>query len=124
MPASMPARPKTGADEVCQACGMIALSRFRVPAADVAAFRVGADDAVKVLSTKDGMLSIDLAQNLDDRELWTITSRWSDIGSYRRALGGLESKMVVVPLLSLAIDEPSAFEDPDQLDPIGYRGGA
>ena len=45
--------------------------------------------------------------------LWTITTRWENVGSYRRALQGYESKMVVVPLLSRAIDEPSAYEDPE-----------
>ena len=34
------------------------------------------------------------------------------MGSYRRALQGYESKVVVVPLLSEALDEPSAYEDP------------
>jgi len=69
-----------------------------------------------------GLLSLDLGRNLDDRELWTITSRWRDVGSYRRALGGFEGKAIVAPMLSRAIDEPTAFDDPTELDPIGYRG--
>ncbi len=101
---------------------MIAISRFRVPAADTAGFLADARRALDVLATRDGLLSLDFGQNLDDRELWTITSRWRDVGSYRRALGGYEGKAVVAPLLSRAIDEPTAFDDPDGLDPIGYRG--
>jgi hypothetical protein len=32
------------------------------------------------------------------------------VGAYRRALSSYEVKMTVVPLLSRALDEPSAFE--------------
>jgi hypothetical protein len=36
---------------------------------------------------------------------------WENIGSYRRALSPYEVKLTAVPLLSLAIDEPSAYDD-------------
>lgn len=101
---------------------MIMLCRFAVPESESDAFVTQAQQAINVLQTKEGLLSLDFGHNIDDRELWTITTRWRDIGSYRRALSGIESKMVVVPLLSRAVDEPSAYEDPDALDPIGYRG--
>lgn len=101
---------------------VIVLTRFAVPETEAAAFVAQAEAAVAVLRTKEGLVSLDFGHNLDERDLWTITTRWRDIGSYRRALSGIESKMVVVPLLSRAIDEPSAYDDPDQLDPIGYRG--
>jgi hypothetical protein len=68
---------------------------------------------VAVLSERAGFVSADLGRNLDDPGLWTVTTRWRDVGSYRRALQGYESKVVVVPLLSLAIDEPSAYDDPE-----------
>ena len=41
-----------------------------------------------------------------------LVTRWANVGSYRRALQGYEAKVVVVPLLSEALDEPSAYEDP------------
>ena len=90
---------------------MIVVSRFRVPPEDLS-FVEQAKAAVAVLETRDGFLTADLARNLDEPDLWTITTRWADVGSYRRALSGNESKMVVVPLLSRAVDEPSAYEDP------------
>ncbi len=65
-----------------------------------------------MLASRPGAESIDLVRNLDEPELWAIVGRWTDVGSYRRALGGMESKMVVVPLLSRAIDEASAYLDP------------
>jgi hypothetical protein len=36
---------------------------------------------------------------------------WENVGSYRRALSPYEVKLTAVPLLSLAIDEPTAYED-------------
>ncbi len=90
---------------------MIVLTRYRVAASDVE-FEEAARAAIAVLAAREGFIGVDFARNLDEPELWTITTRWRDVGSYRRALQGYESKMVVVPLLSRAIDEPSAYEDP------------
>ena len=90
---------------------MIVLSRFRVPEAKTADFEVQGKAAVAMLGAREGFISADFGRNIDEPELWTITTRWRDVGSYRRALQGYESKMVVVPLLSLAIDEPSAYDE-------------
>lgn len=94
---------------------MIALSRFVVPADQAERFLADARSAVVVLASREGFLTADLGQNLDDPTLFTLTTRWRDVGSYRRALQGFEAKSVVVPLLSLAIDEPSAYEAPEEL---------
>lgn len=100
------------------------LTRFRVAEDDVAQFVREAHAAMALLEDKHGLVWLDFARNIDDRELWTLTTRWRDVGSYRRALSGVESKMTLTPLMMRAIDEPSAYEDPDLLDPIEYRGGA
>jgi quinol monooxygenase YgiN len=92
---------------------VIVLNRFRVPDSDTDTFLQQGQAAVDVLSARTGFVSADLGRNLDEPTLWTITTRWQNVGSYRRALQGNESKMVVVPLLSLAIDEPSAYDDVD-----------
>lgn len=68
---------------------------------------------VELLSAKPGFRDAEVAQNLDEPDLWVLVTRWQNVGSYRRALGGLESKMIVVPLLSEAIDEPSAYGPPE-----------
>ncbi|HSN43816.1 MAG TPA: antibiotic biosynthesis monooxygenase family protein [Propionibacteriaceae bacterium] len=96
---------------------MLVVTRFQVPEDRRDAFTVQADAAVGVLSSREGLASIDLVQNLDDPDLWCLVTRWADVGSYRRALSGFESKMTVVPLLSLAIDEPSAYDDPADVGP-------
>ncbi len=103
---------------------MIVLSRFRVPTEAEATFVEQAEAAVAVLRRRDGLLSLDFGRNLDEPLLWTITTRWVDVGSYRRALSGIESKSVVVPLLSLAVDEPSAYEDADLVGENWARGAA
>lgn len=92
---------------------MLVITRFRVR--DVDGFRGRVDGALAVLSAREGFETADLQQNLDEPDLWVLVLRWRNVGSYRRALQGFESKMVVVPLLSEALDEPSAYEDPAQL---------
>jgi len=101
---------------------MIVVARFEVPVAETDAFVAQAQAAVAVLGEREGILSIDFARNIDDPTLWTITTRWRNVGSYRRALQGYESKMVIVPLLSLAIDEPSAYEAADLVGENQARG--
>ena len=94
---------------------MLVINRFQVPDAQALSFQAQAGAAVALFSTKPGLVSIDLVQNLDDPELWALVTRWENVGSYRRALGGFESKMTIVPLLSLAADEPSAFDSADEV---------
>jgi hypothetical protein len=101
---------------------MIVVTRFEVPEQETDAFVAQAETAIAVLRRRDGLRSLDFARNLDEPDLWTITARWDDVGSYRRALSGIESRSVVVPLLSRAIDEPTAYEDPDLVGPNLARG--
>ncbi|MGO4957169.1 antibiotic biosynthesis monooxygenase family protein [Luteococcus sp. Sow4_B9] len=94
---------------------VIVINRFRVPRAARAGFEAQAAAAVELFQTKEGLIGLDLVQNLDDEELWSLVTRWENVGSYRRALGGYESKVTIVPLLSLSIDEPSAYDQPDEV---------
>jgi quinol monooxygenase YgiN len=98
-----------------------AISRFRVDG-DPSGFRVQALAVVERFAASAGSLGADLVQNLDEPELWAIVSRWSDVGSYRRAFNGTEAKLVLVPLLSLAIDEPSAYDEPRSVGENQPRG--
>ncbi len=103
---------------------VIVLNRFQVPDSETDTFLRQARVAVAVLAEGDGLLSADLGRNLDEPFLWTITTRWRDVGSYRRALQGYEAKTVVVPLLALAIDEPSAYDDVERVGENHPRGFA
>jgi len=91
---------------------VIVVSRFRVPELDRASFERVAAPAVQLLGAQPGLVSIDFGVNLDDPDLWALVTRWVDVGSYRRALGSA-NRIVLWPLLSLALDEPSAFDDPE-----------
>jgi hypothetical protein len=44
--------------------------------------------------------------------MWSLVTRWENVGSYRRALSTNDVKMNVIPTLAQAIDEPGAYEKP------------
>ncbi|MFZ1411504.1 MAG: antibiotic biosynthesis monooxygenase family protein [Micropruina sp.] len=92
---------------------MLAISRFQVVPERTDDFVARAQVAVDFMSARDGCQGVDFLRNLDDPDLWTITSRWVNVGSYRRAFNGFEAKMILVSLLSEAIDEPSAYDLPE-----------
>jgi quinol monooxygenase YgiN len=66
-------------------------------------------DALDALRTRPGFVDGEVARNLDEPDLWLLTTRWRDVGSYRRALSSYDVKMAAVPTLSRAVDEPSAY---------------
>ena len=86
------------------------MSRFRVPEAEGEAFRADLAAAHEVLAARPGYVEGTVGRNLDDPELWVLTTRWENVGAYRRALSSYEVKLNAVPLLSRALDEPSAYE--------------
>ena len=89
---------------------MIVVNRFRVPLADQEEFRVRLQAALDVLAARPGHVSGTIGRNLDDPELWVLHTQWADVGSYRRALSSYDAKLTAVPVLSNAVDEPSAYE--------------
>ena len=92
---------------------MLVLARFRVPLEETESFRADLDTARSELSRCRGFLDGETGRNLDDPTLWTLVTRWEDVGSYRRALSSYDVKLRAVPLLSRAIDEPTAYEAGD-----------
>jgi len=89
---------------------VLVVNRFR---SDDATFRDDLEAALAVLATQTGYDDGRLGRNVDDPSLWVMVTRWRDVGSYRRALSSYDVKVGAVPLLSRALDEPSAFEDLD-----------
>ena len=87
---------------------LVVVGRFRV--SDETAFAADARAAIAVLAERDGFIDAALGQCVDDPGLRTIITRWTSIGSYRRALSNVEVKITAIPFLSLALDEPSAYE--------------
>jgi hypothetical protein len=89
---------------------VLVVSRFRVPVDEGETFRGELAEAHAVLAGRPGYVDGRTGRNLDDPTLWVLTTRWENVGSYRRALSSYDVKLHAVPLLSRALDEPSAYE--------------
>ncbi|NIK60905.1 antibiotic biosynthesis monooxygenase family protein [Kribbella shirazensis] len=85
--------------------------RFRVGETEQGEFAERLRAAVEVLGRQKGFLSARTGRNVDDPELLALTLEFENVGSYRRALSPYDVKLTAVPLLSQAIDEPTAYED-------------
>lgn len=89
---------------------MLVVNRFRADAGEGGSLAGDLAAALTVLATKPGYVDGAVGRNVDEPSLWVLQTRWADVGSYRRALSSYDVKVGVVPLLSRAIDEPSAYE--------------
>ncbi len=89
---------------------MIVVNRFRVDQMQAEQFRDDVLAALGALAERPGYLEGRVGRNVDDPDLWVLTTTWLNVGSYRRALSAYDVKVTAVPLLSRAIDEPSAYE--------------
>jgi hypothetical protein len=98
---------------------MLAVTRYRVPASEGVQFTELARPALAALTERPGCLGGWVGRNIDDPELWTLTTRWQTVGAYRRALSSYEVKLHAVPLMYRALDEPSAYEELLRWSPDG-----
>jgi quinol monooxygenase YgiN len=89
---------------------LVVVNRFRVEDLDADGFAADARAALTALAARPGYVDGQLGRNLDDPGLWVLTTSWANVGSYRRALSAYDVKVTAVPLLSRAVDEPSAYE--------------
>ena len=100
---------------------LVVVSRFRVAPDDTEDFRAAAFTALDVLGQRPGHVAGRLARNVDEPDLWLLTTTWANVGSYRRALSTYDVKVSGVPLLSRAIDEPSAYEQVQPGEPTNQQ---
>jgi len=91
---------------------VLAISRFRDVDGELAE---GLRTVAEFWRSLPGCLGVDLVANLDEPGLWALVSRWRDVGSYRHALSGNETRLLLTPVLLRAVDEPSAYLDPGEL---------
>ncbi len=97
---------------------MVLLTRYRVPDADVGAFRDAAAAATGALDGTPGWTGGELARSVDDHRLWSLTARFSHAGTLRRALGAMPARLALMALQRWAVDEPSVFETLGPDDPV------
>ncbi|MBA3309508.1 MAG: antibiotic biosynthesis monooxygenase [Nocardioidaceae bacterium] len=89
---------------------MLVISRFRYDDALADSARTQLSGCLDQLGARPGFVRGSVGRALDDPALWVLHTEWENVGSYRRALSSYEIKVAVAPLLSAAIDEPSAYE--------------
>jgi hypothetical protein len=89
---------------------MLAIARFSIPLGQGQTFAGQIELAKEALSTCPGFIDATIGQNLDEPTLWVLSTRWENVGSYRRALSSTRVKLEAIPLLAQAIDEPGAYE--------------
>ena len=106
--------------------------RFRLPESAAGKFLDDAQAALRALAERPGYVDGVIGRSTDDPTLWLMTLRWESVGAYRRALSAYDVKIAAVPLLSTAIDEPTAYEvladaesrrDSDRTTDHGWRRG-
>lgn len=103
-----------------EAAPVLVVSRYRVDA-DRVSWTEQMRAALSVLAESSGFVRGQIAQATDDADLMVVSTTWENVGAYRRALSRYEVKMQAIPLLSTAIDEPSAFEAVVVIDESGEQ---
>ena len=104
---------------------VLVVNRFRVPDDAAPQFRQEVEEARSALSEQKGFVRGSIGRNVDDPTLWALVTEWENVGAYRRALSSYDAKLHAWPALTLALDEPSAYEvvEPGvDLNDAGARG--
>ena len=89
---------------------LLVVTRYVVPADGADDFLARASAALAALAARPGWRSGRVGRAIDDGTRWVVATEWDSVGAYRRALSSYEVKVAAGPLLSAALDEPSAYE--------------
>ena len=89
---------------------MLVVTRYAVPLGEAAEFRLQCRAALQALVDCPGCTGAGAGPALDDPTRWVLSTSWESVGAYRRALSSYQVKLVAVPLMNRAVDEPSAYE--------------
>ncbi|MEU4572775.1 antibiotic biosynthesis monooxygenase [Nonomuraea sp. ATR24] len=88
---------------------MLAVIRYTVPESQSQDFAKQGQAILDLLAEQPGYVRGRLARSVDEPNLWAVISEWEGAGFYRRALSA--ARMAMYPLMTLMVNEPSAFED-------------
>ena len=89
---------------------MLVVSRYRVTDDQSVEFGGLAQDALDALAGQPGFLRGSVGRNVDEPDLWLLSTQWINVGAYRRALSSYDVKTRAVPVMLHALNEPSAYE--------------
>lgn len=89
---------------------MLVVHRFRAPDPSDRDLRADLTTIHDLLAAAAGYVAGRIGRNLDDPDLWVLTTQWESVGAYRRALSTYDFKLHGQPLMVSALDEPSAYE--------------
>ena len=95
---------------------MFAVTRLRVPEADVASFSRAVMVLLAALRARPGFRDGEVGRAADDPSLWALVTRWDGVGAYRRGLSAAEIKIAGAPVWVYAVDEPGVYLS-DRTDP-------
>ncbi|SDJ31860.1 Antibiotic biosynthesis monooxygenase [Nonomuraea maritima] len=90
-------------------CRVLAVIRYTVPESQSQDFTEQGRTILDTFADQPGYLRGRLARSVDEPNLWALVSEWEGAGFYRRALSA--ARMVMYPLMTLMVNEPSAYED-------------
>ncbi|GAA5081389.1 quinol monooxygenase YgiN [Thermocatellispora tengchongensis] len=88
---------------------MLAIIRFTVPEDRAPAFAEDAGGILDTFAAQPGYLRGRVGRSVDEPGVWALVSEWEGAGFYRRALSA--ARMAMYPLMTLMLNEPSAFEE-------------
>ena len=77
---------------------------------DDSKWNVNAREALSILQRQSSFIAANIFHSADEPKLYLVQSDWKDVGSYRRAMGSMDSKLGVWPFLADMKDEATAFE--------------
>ncbi|GAA0401360.1 hypothetical protein Acor_38600 [Acrocarpospora corrugata] len=87
---------------------MLAVIRYSVPEAQTDQYTTQAREILDLFASQDGFVRGQVSRSVDEPNLWALVSEWEGAGFYRRALSS--ARMVMYPLMTLMINEPSGYE--------------
>jgi hypothetical protein len=96
---------------------VIAVTHFRT---DDPQFAERATELLALLAARPGYRGGALARSTDDAGHWLLSTRWVDVGSYRRAFSA-DLRPLAIPLMSTALDLPGGFEELVTIDAEQHR---
>ena len=89
---------------------LVVVTRYLVAAGEGSTFHERAREALDALAAQPGCRRGHVGRSMDEPHRWLLQTEWESVGSYRRALSSYDVKVRAVPVMYLAIDEPTAYE--------------